>query len=203
MIEKKRLTMKFFGFTGCLLLFALCALAQDTLKLPKRVTIQGTAMGQSTQLGRLVHVKIIINELSSAEEQQALMEAFKADETRGLVNALEKMSAKGRLAVDGTLGYDVNYARLFKKADGSAVLRAVTDRPLRFGEAWAGTRSSDYNLSAFELIFTRDKKGKIVAKGTLLPAAEFKLDDNNKLEIKLYQNPWKLDNITISGLPKP
>ena len=49
-------------------------------------------------------------------------------------------------------------------------LRVVTDRPLLFGEAWASTRSADYNLAALELIFTRDKKGKVTAKGTLLPA---------------------------------
>jgi hypothetical protein len=102
------------------------------------------------------------------------------------------MSSKGRIAITGTLGYDVNYVRRFNQPDGSTVLRMVTDRPITFGEAWADTRSRDYNLSAVEITFSANRKKN---SGTLLPACEFKINKDNQLEIEAYQNPWKLTNI--------
>ena len=163
-------------------------------KLPKPILIQATAMGQSTQLGRLFSINIHINELSTASDQKALLEAFQAKGNEGLVNAVSKMSGKGRIAITGTLGYDVNYIRRFKQPDGTIVLRMVTDRPITFGEAWGDTRSRDYDLSGLEIIVSPDKKKKT---GTLLPACQFKIDKENHLEIEAYQNPWKLTNIQL------
>jgi hypothetical protein len=85
-------------------------LAQGT-KLPKPIQIQANAMGTSTQMGRQFHINIYINALSSADDQKALLEAFQAKGNEGLVNAVSKMSGKGRIAIVGTLGYDVNYVR--------------------------------------------------------------------------------------------
>ena len=169
------------------------ALAQGS-RLPKPILIQATAMGQSTQMGRLFSVNIHINELSTASDQKALLEAFQAKGNEGLVNAVSKMSGKGRIAITGTLGYDVNYIRRFKQPDGSIVLRMVTDRPITFGEAWGDTRSRDYDLSGLEIIISPDKKKKT---GTLLPACQFKIDKENHLEIEAYQNPWRLTNIQL------
>jgi hypothetical protein len=166
-------------------------LAQGT-KLPKSIQLQANAMGTSTQSGRLFSINIYINELSSASDQKALLEAFHAKGNEGLVNAVSKMSSKGRIAITGTLGYDVNYIRRFNQPDGSTVLRMVTDRPITFGEAWADTRSRDYNLSAVEITFSADRKKN---SGMLLPACEFKINKENQLEIEAYQNPWKLTNI--------
>ena len=166
--------------------------AQDGSKLPKAIFIQGMAMGQSQQLGRMYSFNLHIEELSTAADQKALLEAFHAKGNEGLVNALSKMKSKGRLAITGTLGYDVNYIRRFRQPDGTTVIRVVTDRPLRFGEVWADTRSSDYDLSGLEIVISPDKK-KI--SGTLLPACQFKIDKDNQLQIETYQNPWKLTNI--------
>ena len=121
-----------------------------------------------------------------------MIEAFQQKGNEGLVNALSKMHSKGRMSITGTLGYDIAYARWFPQPDGSNVLRVVTDRPLRFGEVWADTRSSDYNLSGVEIIVPKDKK-KIT--GTLYPACELKMNKKNELQLELYQNPWKLVNI--------
>lgn len=162
-------------------------------KLPKTIFIQGTAMGQSTQMGRMVSVNVYIEELSTPDDQKALLEAFSAKGNEGLVNALSKMKSKGRIAITGTLGYDVNYIRRFQQPDGTTVIRLVTDRPIRFGEAWSDSRSSDYNLSGMEIILSSDKKKN---SGTLLPACQFKLDKENHLEIEAFQNPWKLTNIS-------
>jgi len=161
-------------------------------ELPKPILIQGTAMGQSQQLGRMFSFNLHIKELSTAADQKALLDAFSAKGNEGLVNALSKMKSKGRISITGTLGYDVNYIRRFQKPDGSMVIRAVTDRPITFGENWSDSRSSDYNLSGIEIVISADRKKN---SGTLLPACQFKIDKENQLEIEAFQNPWKLTNI--------
>ena len=161
-------------------------------KLAKRIFIQATAMGTSTQLGRNASVNLIINELGTDEERQGLMEAFQSKGNEGLVNALSKMKSKGRMQITGTLGYDVSWAKLFTQPDGSMILRMVTDRPLRFGEVWADSRSSDYELSVVEIVIPKDRK-KIT--GMLYPASKLKMNKKGELELELYQNPWNLVNI--------
>ena len=170
--------------------------AQEGASLRGKV-IQATAMGTSTQLGANFTLNIHINDISTPEERKALVESFAAKGNEGLVNALSKMKSKGRLSMPRTVGYDVAFIREIRHKDGSFSLRLVTDRPITMGEAWYDTRSKDYNLSALEITFTRDKKGKLKGKGTLAPACEFKLDKNNQLEIELRMNPWSLTNIRI------
>jgi len=167
--------------------------AQET-KLGKRITIQAQAMGTSTQLGQTFNVTAIVNELSSPEDQKVLMEAFKTKGNEGLVNALSKMPAKGRLAITGTLGGDLAYIRRFNQPDGSLVIRMVTNRLLRFGEVWSDSRSSDYQLSGLQINVSKDRKKK---EGVLIPAAQLKLNKEGQLEIEAFQNPWKLLNIQL------
>jgi hypothetical protein len=165
--------------------------AQET-KLAKSIHIQAQAMGQSTQLGQSYGVNLIIEEFSTTDDQKALIDAFKEKSNEGLVNALTKMSSKGRMAIIGTLGYDVNYIKKFDLPDGSTKIRMVTDRPIRFGEAWSDSRSMDYSLSGVEIILSPDKKKN---SGTLLPACKFKIDKENQLQIELLQNEWKLVDV--------
>lgn len=178
--------------TGALGLILLTNTASSAQKLPKKIYIQAQAMGQSTQMGRTFNMTLIIEELSTDEERAGLIEAFQAKGNEGLVNALSKMKSKGRMSITGTLGYDIAYAKYFPQPDGTNVLRIVTDRPLRFGEVWADSRSMDYNLSGVEIIVGKDKKK---ATGTLYPACQLKLNKQNQIELELYQNPWKLVNI--------
>lgn len=170
------------------------SVAQNTTKLAKPLHIQAQAMGTSTQMGRNFNVTAIINEYSAPEDQKILLDAFEAKGHEGLVNALSKMPSKGRLAITGTLGGDLAYIRNFPQPDGSTRIRMVTNRLLRFGEVWADTRSSDYNLSGLELILSKEK-GK--STGVLFPAAELKLNKEHQMELELYQNPWKLVNIQL------
>lgn len=162
---------------------------QDGTKLAKSIHIQAQAMGQSTQLGQTFGVNLIIEEFSTTEDQKALLEAFNQKSNEGLVNALSKMNSKGRMAITGTLGYDVNYIKKFDMPDGSTKIRMVTDRPIRFGEAWSDSRSMDYSLSGVEIILAKDKDKN---SGVLLPACKFKIDKENQLQIELLQNEWKL-----------
>jgi len=173
----------------CLILLTGTTSAQ---KLPKSIHIQAQAMGTSTQMGRNYNITLIIQELSSEEERTGLLEAFQQKGNEGLVNALSKMQSKGRMLITGTLGYDVAYVKTIPQPDGSTRLRIVTDRPLRFGEVWADTRSSDYNLSGVEIVISKDKKHNT---GSLYPACQFKMNKQNQLELELFQNPWNLVNI--------
>ncbi|MFL6254484.1 MAG: hypothetical protein ACJ74T_05655 [Pyrinomonadaceae bacterium] len=188
----RRLTNFSLAIVGAMSLILLTNTTSSAQKLPKSITIQATAMGTSTQMGRVVSVNLIIKELTTDEERAGLLGAFQQKGNEGLVNALDKMKSKGRMSVTGTLGYDVAYAKLFRQPDGTSILRMVTNRPLRFGEVWADTRTTDYELSVVEIIISKDKKKNT---GTLCPASRFKINKKNELEMELYQNPWKLVNI--------
>jgi hypothetical protein len=161
-------------------------------KLPKQIYIQAQAMGTSTQLGQTFNITLIIEEFSPPSDQQGLMEAFTAKGNEGLTNALSKMHNKGRMSITGTLGYDVAYIRQWAQPDGSTKYRLVTNRPIRFGEAWADSRSMDYSLSGVEIIMYPDKKKN---KGTLYPQVQVKMNKENQLELETFQNPFNLVNI--------
>jgi hypothetical protein len=158
----------------------------------RREVYQAQAMGQSTQMGKTFNVTLNIERYSTPEERQVLVDAFQQARSEGLFNALEKMNAKGRIAITGTLGYDISFVRKIPTRDGFKI-RVLTNRPIRFGEAWVNGRSTDYNLSALELNVSEDKDK---STGILLPASKFKINKKtNELEVENYQNPWKLINI--------
>jgi hypothetical protein len=188
--------LKYQFFIPCvvILVFSLVACTNAFAQKQKAIAISATAMGTSTQLGRVISVDIRINGFSTPEDQRALLEAFGEGGSKGLTNALEKMGSNGRIAITGTLGFDLKYIRLIKMEDGSTKIRFVTDRPIRFGEAWASTRSMDYSLAMGEIVIG---KGKGNSSGTLIPAAEMTLDKAGLVQVEAFQNPWKLTNIRV------
>lgn len=186
------LTLAVFVLGSTILAGANSRAAQHSGKLAKTITIQAQAMGTSTQMGRNYSITARIEAYSPPSDQAILLEAFAAKGNEGLVNALEKMSSKGRLSITGTLGGDLAYIRRFERPDGSVTIRMITNRLLRFGEVWADTRSTDYALSALEVNISKEQKKK---SGTLLPAAKLKTDKQGRLEIETYQNPWNLVNV--------
>jgi hypothetical protein len=159
---------------------------------PIREVYQAQAMGQGTQLGKNFNVTINIERYSTPEERQVLLDAFEQAGSKGLFNALGKMRSKGRIAITGTLGYDISFVRKIPTDDGFKI-RLLTNRPIQFGEAWVNGRSMDYNLSALELDIN-DERSK--STGILLPACQFKIDKKiGEIVAENYQNPWKLLNI--------
>ena len=114
-----------------------------------------------------------------------------------MLSALSKMRSKGRISITGTLGYDIAFIREIHNQDGTLSVRLITNRPLRFGEVWADTRSADYELSALVLTFTKDKKGKWKGQGTLGPACIFKINKERQLEIEYRTFPWELKDVRI------
>jgi hypothetical protein len=189
MEKKTRQVIASFAGLGLLLLANVHSAGQEK---PTSEEYQAQAMGQGTQLGQTFNVTIHIEEYSTLEERQVLVDAFTKTGSQGLFNALSKMKAKGHVAITGTLGYDITFARKLPTADGVKI-RVLTNRPITFGEAWTDSRSMDYNLSAFELDLSNEK-GK--SAGILLPACQFTINKkSNEIEIENYQNPWKLVNV--------
>jgi hypothetical protein len=158
----------------------------------KTETIDATAMGTSTQLGKNVSVKVTIYEYSTEEDRQILIDAFKKGQSQGLVNALTEMKAVGRIAITGTLGYDLSFIRLIPTPTGRKI-RFVTNRLLRFGEVYGHTQSVAYNLTAGEIEINDADKDK--SGGVLYPAAQLVINKQGQLEFQLNKNPWKLVNI--------
>jgi hypothetical protein len=159
-------------------------------------------MGTSTQLGKTVNVKVTIYEFSTPEDRQILLDAYKKGQNQGLVNALTKMKAVGRIAITGTLGYDLSYIGLVPTDTGRKI-RFVTNRLLRFGEVYNNSQSIAYNLTAGEIEINDKDKSK--SAGVLYPAAQLVINKEGQLQIELRKNTWKLVNIidwNQAGVPK-
>jgi hypothetical protein len=181
------------GLMGPLLLSLVgsAALAQTQ----GRMTIQATAKGTSTQLGRMIDVNIYIESYSTPDDREALIEAFKRRGQDGLVDALQDMKSKGRVRFSsGGVGNEVKYIIELPSENGRR-LRLVTDRWLSFAKLYNSNRIADYNVGAIELTLTPDGKGS----GTVLPACRLTMNKKKKeVEIETYQNPWDLTNFMIS-----
>ena len=192
MPNKVRFAFASFASAVALALITLCtAVAQE--KMPPE-EYQAQAMGQGTQLGQTFNVTVHIEEYSTPEERQVLVDAFEKGGSQGLYNALNKMKSKGHIAITGTLGYDISFARKMASPNGTTI-RVLTSRPIRIGEEWTDSRSVDYNLSALELDLSNEKNK---STGILLPASEFTIDKKTKeLHIENYQNPWKLVDVLV------
>src|SRR6516225_9531805 len=98
---------------ACLIAAAVSVAAQEV--------IDATAMGTSTQLGKNVSVKLIIQRWSTKEDQKTIDDAFAKGQNQGLVNALEKMKPVGRIQIPGTLGYDLAYVTSVQTPTGRTV----------------------------------------------------------------------------------
>jgi hypothetical protein len=187
-------TIRKFGYSrlvlATLLLTAVTlANSQDERKVE---TIDATAMGTSTQLGKTVSVKLIISQFSTEEDRAVLVDAFKKGQNQGLVDALSKMKPVGRIAITGTVGSDVAYIRLVRTDTGRKI-RFATNRLIRFGEAYSNSRTIAYNLTVGEIDLNDSDKSK--STGSLYPASQLIINKDGQLEFQLNKNPWKLVNI--------
>jgi hypothetical protein len=186
-------TARKFGYGG-LLLALLLAAAVPAISADDNPaeTINATAMGTSTQMGKVVSVNVIINRYSTPEDRQVLVDAFKKGQSQGLVKALEDMKPVGRIAITGTVGTDLAYIALIPSPTGRKI-RFATNRPIRFAEAYNSGPSTAFNLTAgeFDLNDADNKK----SGGVLYPASQLIINKQGQLQFELRQNPWKLVNI--------
>lgn len=187
--QSRALAISSFLLLGLLLVGSNFGLSGDRVKAE---TIDATAMGTGTQLGQNISVTVIIYDYSTPADRQILVDAFTKGQNQGLVNALTKMKAVGRISITGTLGYDLSYIRLIATPTGRKI-RFITNRQIKFGEAFFDTQSQSFNLTAGELDLNDLDKSK--NSGFLYPAAQLVIDKEGQLQIDLSQNPWKLVNL--------
>jgi hypothetical protein len=165
--------------------------AQENPSQPE--TLTATVVGTSgAASGKTFGITININSYSTEGDASLLLEAVQSGKKNELLNTLQSMSAKGRIAVTGQVGNDANYIRQITTAKGRTI-RLLIDRQMSFFELTRGTRSREYQFSALELYL--DEKGN--GDGLLYPAAKLKINKaTNQLELEDYgQAPLRITNI--------
>ena len=173
-------------------------LTTASLTLAQVETIDAIAKGTSTQMGRDINVKLIINQYSTSADRQALVTAFKSGGQDALAQTLFKMKSVGRVQIPGTIGNTIAFARVIPTPTGRKV-RFVTNRRIAFKEDERNTRSKEYELTAGEIEINDQDQSK--STGVLYPAAQLTVNKDGELEFQLYQNPWNLQNI-LDWTPK-
>lgn len=165
----------------------------------KNETIQATAMGTGTQLGGNIGVTLNIYDFSTSDDRQVLVQAYEKAQNQGLVDALQKMKAVGHVEVTGTVGSDCAYIRMIPTATGRKIV-FVTNRKIRFAEAYYDTQSQAFDLTAGIIEINDQDKKK--STGVLYPAAQVVIDKAGEPQWDLRENAWKLvDILDWKGTP--
>jgi len=165
----------------------------------KNETIDATAFGTGTQMGQNIGVTLNIYQFSTPADKQVLVQAYQKGQNQGLVNALQRMKAVGHVEITGTLGNDCSYIKMIPTPTGRKIV-FVTNRQIRFGEAFTDSQSQSFNLTAGILEFNDQDKSK--STGVLYPEAQLILNSQGELQWDLAQNPWRLsDLIDWPGTP--
>ena len=112
-----------------------------------------------------------------------------------LVKALEKAKTIGHASLSTRVGaFDLKLIRSRKTPTGRQII-GISDRPIGFLEAYAGSRSEDYKVGIIVLNLRRNKKGKEVGEGMLLYASKVKIE-KGRLEIEYVgMEPIRLTNL--------
>jgi hypothetical protein len=173
--------------TGIALLATHPGIARD-----KYETLEAQAFGTGTQMGQNIGVTLNIYEFSTPADRVTLVQAFEKGQNQGLVSALQKMKAVGHVEITGTLGYDCAYIKMTPTPTGRKIV-FVTNRQIRFGEAFFDTQSQSFNLTAG--VFELNTQDKSKSTGMLYPQAQLILDKQGQLQLDLAQNPWRLSDV--------
>jgi hypothetical protein len=158
----------------------------------KYEAIEAQAFGTGTQLGQNIGVTLNIYEFSTPADRQVLVQAFEKGQSQGLSNALQRMRAVGHVEITGTLGYDCSFIKMTQTPTGRKIV-FVTNRQIRFAEAWTDSQTMSYDLTAGSIEINDQDKSK--STGVLYPMAQIVLDKEGQLKLELNQNPWRLSDI--------
>jgi hypothetical protein len=203
MAHAEKMRNKAYKWTLALLMVSGSVVSVALAALPargvKNETIGATAMGTGSQMGQVISISVEIYDYSTPQDKQVLVDAFSKGQNQGLVNALTKMHAVGHISITGTLGYDLAFIRMIPTPTGRKI-RFVTNRQLTFGEVWADSQSTAFNLTGGEFDVNDTDKKK--STGVLYPACQLAIDKEGQLQIDLNQNAWKLvDVLDWKGTP--
>lgn len=172
---------------GLILAYNSPALARD-----RNETIEAQAYGTNTQLGETIGITLNIYEFSTPADTVLLKQAFVKGQNNGLVTALQKMRAVGHIEITGTLGFDCAYIKMIPTSTGRRII-FITNRQIRFGEAWTDSQTMSFNLTAGSLELNDADKSK--STGKLFPEAQLIIDKEGKPQWDLNQNAWELNDI--------
>ena len=189
MLDRSRISRFALSSLSLLALFAITTLPGFAAKYE---TIDAQAFGTGTQMGQNIGVTLIIYQYSTAADRQVLVDAYTKGQNQGLVNALSRMKAVGHVEITGTLGYDCSYIKMTPTPTGRKIV-FVTNRQIRFGEAFFDTQSQSFNLTAGEFDLNDQDKSK--STGVVYPAAQLILNNQGQLQLDLAQNPWRLSDV--------
>jgi hypothetical protein len=180
--------------------------AADGLPLPLKMTAWAVNMS-NTATGANGIVEIRITKWSTAEERQGLIGIFLDKGQDGLLRALEKVDAHGRLRAPGamgtgpassqaSLGNDLRYAWHTKLPDGGDRIVVATDRIISFREQANQPRTVDY---PFTFIQIHLPKGGGEGEGKWAAATKLSFDKKkNAVEMENYgTEPVRLNQIKI------
>jgi len=183
--------MRFRGLRIILITVALaCAslpmAAQDQ---PKRenyaITVFGTA---GAAAGESATGSVIVEDYSSDAEVNELAGILKAKGQDGLVSAMDKLKSKGRIAITGTVGNQVNVIRQKPGPKGRRVV-LVSSRQMSLPELWNRGRSTNYKFSIVVLDVDAEGKGD----GLVYYAVKLKFNKSGQLELEHYgQAPGRI-----------
>ena len=167
---------------------------------PKSELIKVTARGTGTQFGQSYNMALDIYDYSTPADRQLLSEAFAKGQNQGLVNALGKMKAVGFCSISQNVGYNIRYIQMTPTPTGRRI-EFITDRQLRFGEAYHDRQSTSFNLAAGEIDLNDTDKSK--STGYFFSEAKVIVDAQGQLKFDLVAYPWKLQDIVDwRGTPK-
>jgi hypothetical protein len=135
--------------------------------------------------GSTANVTININGYSTQAEIDSVKSALLSGGQDAAIKAMGKLKGKGRVSLVGHVGFfDLKLVAERPNETGRIVI-GVTDRPIRFLEAYYSGRSMDYKLGILEISLKKDEKGREEGEGVLIYAGKVKVE-GNKVEIENY-----------------
>ena len=140
-------------------------------------------------MGATIGVTLNIYEFSTPADKQILVRHTRRARTRDSSNALQRMKAVGHVEITGTLGNDCSYIKMIPTPTGRKIV-FLTNRQIRFGEAYYDTQSSPSILPRASSKSTTRTRAR--AQGVMYPAAQLVLDKQGELQWDLRENAWKL-----------
>ena len=169
-------------------------LAQDKPAFPINFTAFAVNLNQGPSAGT---VQIRLDRLSTAEERETLIAAFKEGGQNALLRALQRVRPRvGFIRTPNSLGWDLRYAYRFQNEDGTSRLVIATDRRVDFLEARNRPRVNDFPFTLLEMRLDKEGNGE----GRMAVAARISTArDGETIEIENYAiSPVALNNITIT-----
>ena len=160
--------------------------AQDQ---PKRETYAITVFGTSGAVaGKSVTGTVIVEGYSSDAEVDELSGILKTKGQDALVSAMEKIKGKGRIALTGTVGNQVEVIRQHPGPKGRRII-LVSNRQMSLPELWNSGRSTSYKFSI--VILDVDGEGK--GDGLVYYAVKLKYNKSGQLDLEHYgQAPGRI-----------